>query len=411
VRSNRHHLRNLLTSPSGRAAGGEGAPVRVLLATLLLALLLMPSAAAQLRIGVATMQPGEIFFERFGHNALIVDDPAQGVPMAYNFGYFDMNEPGFALNFIRGRMQYYLVALPLAQDLAYYREVGRGVSIQWLNLDEPAARALATALADNARPEHARYAYDYFTANCSTQVRDALDQALGGALKRQLQTRSRGNTYRSEAVRLASPVPWMWLGFDLLLGPAADRPNALWQDAFVPMQLAAALADSTGAGGRALVSDTLELLPHRLPPEPPESRRAWWLWLLAGLLTGCCIMVVGRHHPRRVAAIALPFWALGGALGVLMLYLWFGTAHVYGWANQNLWLFSPLCLLLLPGGWNLARRRTAGRLFNWLLASIALMALIALFVYWLSALPQRNLHWITLLLPIHAALWRRLGWN
>jgi len=38
-----------------------------------------------------------------------------------------------------------------------------------------------------------------------------------------------------------------------------------------------------------------------------------------------------------------------------------------------------------------------------------LMALIALFVYWLSALPQRNLHWIALLLPVHAALWRRLG--
>jgi len=37
------------------------------------------------------------------------------------------------------------------------------------------------------------------------------------------------------------------------------------------------------------------------------------------------------------------------------------------------------------------------------------MALIALFVYWLSALPQRNAHWIALLLPIHVALWRRLG--
>ena len=25
------------------------------------------------QIGVATMQPGDVFFERFGHNALIVD--------------------------------------------------------------------------------------------------------------------------------------------------------------------------------------------------------------------------------------------------------------------------------------------------------------------------------------------------
>jgi len=357
------------------------------------------------------MQPGGMFFERFGHNALVVDDPAQGAPMAYNFGYFDPTEPGFVTNFIRGRMQYHLVALPLAQDVAYYRDVGRGVSIQWLNLEQSAARALADALADHARPEHARYAYDYFTANCSTQVRDALDQALGGALRRQLQTRSRGNTYRSEAVRLASPVPWMWLGFDLLLGPTADRPNALWQDAFVPMRLADALAGSSGTDGRPLVAETVQLLPHRLPPEPPESRRAWWLWLLAGAAPGLLIVFSGQWHPRWVAALALPLWTLGGVLGVLMLYLWFGTAHVYGWANQNLWLLSPVSLMLLPGGWRLAHGRTAGRLFGWLLAAIAVMALIALFVYWLSALPQRNAHWIALLLPIHAALWWRLGRN
>ena len=42
--------------------------------------------------------------------------------------------------------------------------------------------ALAAALAQNARPENARYRYDYFTANCATQVRDALDTAMGGAL-------------------------------------------------------------------------------------------------------------------------------------------------------------------------------------------------------------------------------------
>jgi len=376
---------------------------------LLLALLLPMIATAQVRIGVATVQPGEVFFERFGHNALVVEMPGSVESIVYNFGQFDPDEPGFAASFIRGKMQYSVAALPLSLDLHYYRQDGRGVSVQWLNLDETAARSLAAALAENVRPEHAHYRYDYFTANCSTKVRDALDEALNGALKRQLETRSRGNTYRSEAIRLASPVPWMWLGFDLLLGPAADRPNALWQDAFVPMRLAAALADSTWPDGRPLVNETTELLPHRLPPEPPESRRAWWPWLLAGVLLGLGIVSVGQRHPRRIAAFALPFWTLSGLLGVLMLFLWSGTEHIYGWANQNLWLLSPLSLVLLPGGWRLARGRAAGRAFGGLLAVIALSAVIALFIYWLSALPQRNMHWISLLLPIHIALWRRLG--
>ncbi len=34
------------------------------------------SVAAAPRIGVVTMQPGEIFFERFGHDAIVVIDPA-----------------------------------------------------------------------------------------------------------------------------------------------------------------------------------------------------------------------------------------------------------------------------------------------------------------------------------------------
>src|SRR5688500_7867394 len=199
----------------------------------------------ELRIGVMTMQPGEIFWERFGHNALVVDDPALPSPISYNYGFFDLTEPGFVWRFIRGEMQYQLVALPLEQDLAYYREVGRGVSMQWLDLEPERARRLADALAVNARPENARYGYDYFTDNCSTRVRDALDTVLDGGLQRQMSSRSRGNTYRSEAVRLASPAGWMWLGFDVGLGPFADRPLSRWQEAFVPMRLADSLREAT----------------------------------------------------------------------------------------------------------------------------------------------------------------------
>ena len=200
-----------------------------------------------------TMQPGEIFWERFGHDAIVVDDPAHGEPVSYNFGFFDPSEPDFIPRFIRGQMRYQLVALPMREDLAYYRDVGRGVSIQWLDLAPAQATQLADALAVNALPQNARYRYDYFTDNCATRVRDAIDRALDGRLQRQLSARSRGNTYRSEAVRLASPAPLMWLGFDIGLGPFADVPLARWQEAFVPMRLADSLREATATDGRPLV--------------------------------------------------------------------------------------------------------------------------------------------------------------
>ena len=362
-----------------------------------------PSAAAP-RIAVMTMQPGEIFFERFGHDAIVVVDSQSGEATSYNFGFFDMEEPGFVERFAHGDMQYYLVALPLQQDLSYYREVGRGVKLQWLDLPGEQAQALADALAERAKPENARYRYDYFTSNCSTQVRDSLDTAMGGALKPQMVGRSRGNTFRSEAVRLVSPVPWMWLGFDIGLGPFADVPMSRWEEAYVPMRLADSLAEARNAAGRPLVQAEQVLVEHRVAPEPVEQPRRWWPWLLAGLSLAAAIVFVAPGKPRLLAALALPVWLLCGVCGALLVFLWGFTEHQAAWANRNLLLFNPMCLLLLPGAIALLRGRRSAAWFRWLLVVVALLAVAAWIIHWLPFAAQYNQSWIALLLPVHAAL-------
>lgn len=390
--------------PSASFPRPRSAVVRARSLTLFFVLLLSIFAAqAAPRIGVATMQPGEIFFERFGHNAIVVDDPSRSEPMSYNFGFFDMEEAGFMSRFIQGDMRYYLARLPWRDDLQYYLDSGRGVRIQWLDLTPAQAEAMAAALAENAKPENARYRYDYFTDNCATRVRDAIDRALGGALKPQLVSRSQGNTYRSEAVRLASPASWMWLGFDIGLGPTSDAPLSRWEDAYVPMRLADSLREARLPDGRPLVRAEEEVAPHRIAPEPAEFAHAWWRWLLAGLAIAALWSLWRSRAPRTAAAAATLFWLASATLGTVMLLVWLGTEHRFGWANRNLLLLSPLCWLLLPGGWRLLRGRAPGRLFRIALAAIAISAVLAPFAHWVAAVPQANGHWIALLLPIHAA--------
>ena len=362
------------------------------------------SVIAAPRIGVVTMGPGDIFWERFGHDAIVVDDPAQPGPVSYNFGFFDLGEDGFVGRFVTGEMQYMLVALPLREDLQYYRETGRGAILQWLDLEPAQARGLADELARNARPENARYRYDYYTDNCSTRVRDALDRALGGALQRQLRGRSSGDSYRGESVRLASPAAWMSLGFDLALGPYGDRPLSRWEQAFLPRRLADDLRELKRADGRPLVAEERELLPQRQAPEPAEAPRRWWPWLLLGLAAGATILVLAPRSPRATAALAGVFWLLCGLLGGVLAMAWGFTEHRALWANRNLLLLDPLCLLLLPGAWTLLRGRDPSARFRVLLAVVAAIAALALVPLWLQVLPQRNGHWIALLLPIHLAL-------
>lgn len=364
------------------------------------------------RIGLVTMQPGEVYWARFGHNAILVDDGARRT--LYNYGYFDFAQPGFLTRFLQGRMQYRLLALPMDEDLAGYAEDGRGAVLQWLAIPPPAARELADFLAWNARPENAEYRYDYFTANCSTKVRDALDRALGGTLKKQLVTRSHGYTYRDEARRLSATLPWLYLGIHLGLGPFTDQVLSLWEESYIPMRLHDAVNESRNAQGEPLVAQEVELLPARLPP-PPIAPPQWrWRFLAVGIALAVALLFGLRPHGapwlRKATTVATgTLWTILGLGGLGLLALWGFTDHEAAWGNENALLFDPLCLLLLGALPALWRGTDASRFLRGIGLTVALVAGFALFLKFLPFRIQANGDWIALLLPVHAALALRLG--
>lgn len=368
-------------------------------------------AESTLRAGVITMAPGEEFWARFGHDAIIIENTATKESISFNFGFFDMSEPGFFSNFLNGKMQYQLVALPTEEDLQSYRDMGRGVGVQWLNLDQKQIRDLYFALQENAKPENSRYTYDYFTANCSTRVRDSLDTILNGQIKTQLSSPSLGNTYRGESVRLAWPAKWMAMGFHAGLGPAADKPLSRWDEAFIPMRLRDSLRLIKLSDGRPLVSAEEELLPHRLsmPPEdmPPWKKTAFMI----GIALAIGIFFLAKRTPRLLSGLAGIFWLCAGLLGCLMLFVWFGSAHWAGYRNANLLLMSPLALALLPGAWCKLRNKYPGKYFNHLLWLSAALAAVAGFLQFLPFLAQQNFEWVLMLLPVHLAFAKSLSSN
>ncbi len=365
-----------------------------------------------LRVGLVTMQPGIDYWARFGHNAILIDDGERRT--LYNYGYFDFAQPGFLTRFLRGRMLYRLMALPMERDLAGYAEDGRGVRLQWLDIPPEKAQELARFLAWNALPENADYRYDYFTANCSTKVRDALDLALDGALEKQLRVRSHGYTYRSESQRLAATLPWLYLGIHLGLGPFTDTPLSLWEESFIPMRLRDAVAEARNAQGKPLVIGEVQLIEAVLagpPASPPEWR---WRFFGAGLIAAVALLFAFRERaskPLRVAAAAsvATLWTACGLIGLGLLSLWAFTDHTAAWGNENALLFNPLCLGLLAAVPALAHGRDASRFMRWLSLLVALAAGLAMFLKFLPFRIQSNGDWIALMLPIHVAMAIRLG--
>ena len=371
----------------------------------------IPNPESPPTISLLTIGPGEIFFERFGHNAIVVRDPASGEVVAYNYGIFDFDQQDFLLNFARGRMRYRMAVDEVADDLAMYRDEGREITEQRLALAPEQARVLVEYLEWNARPENTQYRYDYFEANCSTRVRDALDRALGGALHAQTEGRSRGFTWRLDALRLMAPEPALMLLIDLGLGPYADQRIDYWQESFVPSTLRDVVAGAKLAesGDTPFAEAPVVLARGQVaqPPELPPDLR--WPFLLLGVALGGALAWLGAslRASRRVplALFALVFELFCGVGGLLLVFLWFGTEHRAAWRNENLLLLDPLCLALLPAWFGILRGRGRARPFArrcaWL---VVLGAAFALFSKILPAFAQANLHWILLFLPIHLGL-------
>ena len=242
------------------------------------------------------MGPGSLVWERFGHNAIWIHDPAAPPDQAYNYGLFDFHQQNFLLRFIKGQMWYWMDGFPAESYVRAYQRTNRSVYLQELNLPPAARLELQRFLRWNQEPAHRFYHYDYYRDNCSTRVRDALDRVLGGAIRTQTDAIPAGTTYRFHTQRLTANDPLIFTGLLLALGQGVDRPISKWEEMFLPMEMREHLRGVTvpGADGRpaplVLSERTLfESTAAPPPPVPPALARA--------------LPVPGRH-PRLRGGLA-----------------------------------------------------------------------------------------------------------
>ena len=371
-------------------------------AILLLALLLpAPAATAGLRAGVLTIGPGDLAFERFGHNALVFYDDSAGrgiSGVSYDWGRFDFEQPGFLARFVRGDMTYGTGRADAGAVIDFYLGLGRDLTLTELDLPPDRLAALLRECERAYRPENREYRYDYFTANCSTKVRDAIDAAVGGGLREALVGVPAGTTYRREGERCTSPDPVLWFGFHAGFGPWAERPVDAWEQSFLPAELRRWLAEETPYVRREIVLQRGPTIPEHAP-----SRWAWTglIGLAAGGVMTLATATRGRRAGWLATTLAAAWFTAAGLAGALGLFLWAFTGHVSGHANQSILLLSPLGLLvaaLLP-----VRRTRRAAAF---VAAGHLGLCVAGAVLLLTPAGQHNAGVVTLALPLNlAAAW------
>ena len=361
-----------------------------------------------LTVSLVTMGVGIRVWERFGHNAILIEDRARRTRTAYNYGLFDFRQEDFLFRFIQGRMWYWMQGLDADAMLRSYIRDNRSVWLQELDLSPEERLALRDFLAWNERPENRYYRYDYYRDNCSTRIRDAIDRVLGGRLRARTDTVATGTTYRFHTKRLtATDIP-LYTGLNVALGQAVDQPISAWEEMFLPLSVREwvrrmTLVDSTGRE-RPLVRAERTLYTSSVPE--PRDRPPAWLpgYLAVGVVLGGALAVAAKA--RTAFAWVGGLWALiAGITGLVLTYLWAFTDHLAAYRNENLFqasLFLAPLVVVLPAA--AAGRGWARRPALMLGALVAASSLAGLLLQALPGFDQQNGEVLALAVPANLGL-------
>jgi hypothetical protein len=371
---------------------------------------------SELAVTLITFGVGDAVWERFGHNALWIHDGATGRDVAYNWGLFDFEQPGFFRRFLTGDTKYWMAGEDAYSMVSAYHAIGRPITLQKLNLAPSQALALRAFVERNALEENKYYRYDYFRDNCSTRLRDAIDRALDGGLRSATDTMQTALTYRGESLRLTEGDVPVQTGIDIALGRPADASLTTWESFFIPMRLrdAVRIVRVPGAAGELvpLVADERQMTPPPGVARVVEARAAadhTRRNLTAGVLLALVMIflrLLMRSHRWAAWVLALlgMLWSLVcGLLGVALLLAWTATKHAFWARNDNLLLLSPLSLalvILVPAAMLAGRAVRRTRVIAAIVTGMALFALVR------TLLPggQPNREIVALFLPVHLAL-------
>lgn len=327
-------------------------------------------------IELYTMGPGPSLFSKFGHAAICVRYSRKLSDRCYNYGTTNFAEPVHLVwGVLRSDSVFWVSVDSPARMIRHYERRDRSVWRQTIPLAPAAARALAARLAEAALPENRTYSYHHYHDNCSTRVRDLLDEATGGALSRGRKDAPFSATYRELSRRGLAGAPWLVALSDIVLGGAADETPDVYQAMFLPAVLRAEVATRLGVEPEVIYA-------HAGPP-PPEldgAMRAWWWAALAVVCTafalGARLLVArGARRGRRLALVAafLP-------IGIIGLLLW-GVALVSPLPelrfNEAVLVFWPLDLAVPFVSEHLARRYARGRIA--ILVVVSLLVVIGVF--------------------------------
>ena len=329
------------------------------------------------QISVLTCGTSNEVYALFGHTAIRVNDKRNGVDEVYNYGAFDFGTPNFALQFVKGNLQYFAVANSYPDFIANYSYEKRSVYEQVLNISEPQKQRLFALLNESLLLENREYTYKFIDQNCTSMAVAVINKAINQEVivkKGDLKT-----SYRSILYPYFNNHFYEQLGTSIIFGPKTDLAGTA---IFLPFELKESL-DQIQLGQSPIVKENNTLLEFK-----PETNTSWWNNPYTYLVVLAFVLLINKKTTDTV------YLASMGVFGIAFVILGFYSTHLELGNNYNILLFNPMLFVLLYF--------TKANNTKWMKYTLTIN-LIALGIYTLLLLNKAHL-WIVAPLIITSAI-------
>ena len=332
-------------------------------------------------ISVLTIGPGSSLSDSFGHSAIRVQDKSKNYDLVFNYGVYDFNDPNFYSNFIKGYLNYSLGVSYYKDFKSSYISNNRSIKEQVLLLPDVLNRKIADRLIFNSKPENKNYRYDYFSNNCSTIIKDIIDESLiDYDYENDYIVENKGkNTYRNLIYENINKNSWGSLGIDICLGSYIDQEIDVKKNTFLPEYLFEYLNSSYYK--HPDLSNKIKLVKKNnfINYENKEfqnlnSNNLFYSPLFIFIIISSFLLFLSLRdlNNKVIHLILQSTHIITSAIGFLLLFLWFFTDHFTSAYNYNLLWANPLNIILIFKSIN---KKWKIALLKLLLLSLALIVL------------------------------------
>ena len=362
-----------------------------------------------LEVRLLIIGQGDEIYSLWQHTGIAIKNKENGKDIFFDFGNFSFEEDKFFKNFAYGRMLYMAYAAYTKTYLESVYNEKRSITEYELNLSPERKLNMYNDLLIISRPENRNYLYHHYKDNCSTRIRDYIDDSVYGQLKMKTNI-SRGSSYRKSFLLYTANAQIAGIILSILQGPEIDHDITIWQEMFLPDVLGKVVENfkyknKNGEMVSLVKSKKILSIDNRRKQLPDRYKPPYLTVIFISIILSALILFLNfrsRSNKIRLFAFVNILFGLSlGLLGSVLVFLATLTNHTYSYNNLNIFMINPIALLLIPASilyWKKGNKWRSKIDILWYLQLVLTIIMILIKIF--TDIKQDNFLEIILILPI-----------